>query len=255
MVVAWGDVRGQRPERVERCLETVGELLVHVLLDHLHRNMAGTFDHHLDVVPPRDLGEFPQGLQLAELGGVVGVRNGARAQTITEAERYVVGLHDLADVVEVRVEEVLFVMRQTPLGHDGATTRDDAGDTVCGQRHIAQQHARMDGEIVDALLSLFDQGVSEHLPGQILGLAVCLLQCLIDRHGADRHGRVAQDPLAGLMDVLAGRQVHQGVAAPARRPGHLLHLFLDRRSDRRVTDVGVDLHPEIRPMIIGSSSG
>ncbi|MDH6226096.1 hypothetical protein M2169_003066 [Streptomyces sp. MJP52] len=33
-------------------------------------------------------------------------------------------------------------------------------------------------------------------------------------------------------------------AAPAGRPGHLLHLFLDGGGHRRVADVGVDLHQE-----------
>ena len=32
---------------------------------------------------------------------------------------------------------------------------------------IAQQHAGVDGEVVDALLGLFDQGVAEDFPGQV----------------------------------------------------------------------------------------
>ena len=40
-------------------------------------------------------------------------------------------------------------------------------------------------------LRLFDQGIAHDLPAQLLGLAVDLLQGLIDGHGADRHGGVA----------------------------------------------------------------
>ena len=120
MVVARRDVGGQRPERVERRLAAFGELLVHVLLDQLHRHVAGAFDHGLDVVLPGDLGQLAQRLQLAELRGVVGIGDAARAQAVAQREGDVVGLHDLADVLEVRVEEVLLVVRQAPLGHDAS---------------------------------------------------------------------------------------------------------------------------------------
>ncbi len=42
-----------------------------------------------------------------------------------------------------------------------------------------------------------------------------------------------------------GRQVHHRVGAPQRRPAQLLDFVLDRRADRRVADVGVDLHLEV----------
>ncbi len=145
----------------------------------------------------------------------------------------------------MRVEEVLLVVRQAPLGHDRAAAGNDAGDPLGGQRHIAQQHAGVDGEVVDALLGLFDQGIAEDFPGQVLGDAVDLLQRLVDRYGADRYRAVAQDPLAGFMDVLAGGQVHHRVGAPADAPGELLHFFLDRRAQRAVADVAVDLHQEV----------
>ena len=45
--------------------------------------------------------------------------------------------------------------------------------------------------------------------------------------------------------LLAGREVHHRVGAPADRPDHLLDLLLDRGGDRRVADVGVDLHQEV----------
>ncbi len=102
----------------------------------------------------------------------------------------------------------------------------------------------MDREIVHALLGLLDQRVAIEVPGEVLSDTAHLLERLVDRHGADRHRRVAQDPLARLVDVLAGGQVHHGVGAPAGRPPHLLDLLLDRGGHRRVADVGVDLHQE-----------
>ena len=137
------------------------------------------------------------------------------------------------------------MVRQAPLGHDRSAARHDAGHAPGGHRHVAQQHAGMDGEVVDTLLGLLDERVAIDLPGEIFGPAADLLERLVNRHGADRHRRVAQDPLAGLVDLLPGRQVHHRVGAPQRRPAQLLDFFLDRRRHRRVADVGVDLHQEV----------
>jgi hypothetical protein len=40
---------------------------------------------------------------------------------------------------------------------------------LAGQRDEGQAHAGVDGEVVHALFGLFDQGVAEDLPGQVLG--------------------------------------------------------------------------------------
>ena len=137
------------------------------------------------------------------------------------------------------------MMRQTPLGHDGTTTRNDTCYAVSRQRNITQQHTGMDGEVIHALLCLFNQGVAEQLPGQVFGLAVNLLQGLVDGHGTNRHRRITQNPFTGFMNIFAGRKVHQGIATPASRPGHLLDFFFDRGSHCRVTDISIDLDQEI----------
>src|SRR5438270_859179 len=103
----------------------------------------------------------------------------------------------------------------------------------------------MDREIIDPLLGLLDQRIAEQFPGQLLGLAADFFERLIDRHGADRHRRIAYDPFADRVDVAPGRQVHDRVGAPARCPHHLLDLLGDTRGDDRIADVGVDLHQEI----------
>ena len=137
------------------------------------------------------------------------------------------------------------MLGQAPLRHHRAAAAHDAGDALGRQRHMGQPHAGMDGEVVDALLALLDQRVAIDLPRELGGIAADLLQRLVDRHGADRHRRIAHDPFARVVDVAAGRQVHDRVGAPADRPHHLLDLFLHRGGDRRVADVGVDLHQEI----------
>ena len=136
-------------------------------------------------------------------------------------------------------------MREAPLGHDRAAARYDAGDAPRGQRHIAQPHARVDGEIVHALLALLDERVLVDLPVELYRIAVHLLQRLIDRHGADRHRRIADDPFARGVDVAACREVHHRVGAPADRPHHLLHFLLHGGADGGVADIGVHLGEEV----------
>ncbi len=135
--------------------------------------------------------------------------------------------------------------RQAPLRHDRAAARDDAGDAIGGERHVGQPHAGVDGEIVDALLALLDQRVLVAFPVELDGIAVHFLQRLVDRHRADRHRRIAQDPFARVVDVAAGGEIHHRVGAPADRPHHFLDFLLDRGGDGRVADIGVDLHQEV----------
>ena len=245
VVVARRDVGGQRPEGIERRLAAFFQLLVHVDLDLVHRHVAGAFDHDLAALLPRHLREFAERFEFGELRAVIGVGDRAGAQAVAERERHVVFAHDVADLVEALVEEALLVARQAPLRHDRAAARHDAGDAVGGQRHVGEPDAGVDGEIIDALFGLLDQRVLEHFPVELDRIAVDLLQRLIDRHGADRDRRVAQDPFAGVVDVAAGREVHHGVGAPADRPDHLLDFFLDRGGDGAVADIGVDLDEEI----------
>ena len=73
VVVGGGDVGDQGPEGIEGGLETVRQLLVHVLLDHLQGHMARALDHHLHIVLPGNPGQLAQGLQFGELGGIIGI--------------------------------------------------------------------------------------------------------------------------------------------------------------------------------------
>ena len=189
----------------------------------------GPLVHHLHLVLPGDPVELALGPELGELGLVVGVGDAAGAEPVAQRERDVVRRHDLADLAEAGVEEALLVMGEAPLGHDGAAAGDDAGDPPGGERDVAQQHAGVHGEVVHPLLGLLDQGVAVDLPGQVLRDAADLLQRLVDRHRPDRHRRVPDDPLPGLVDVLAGGEIHHRVGAPERGPAELLDLLLDRR--------------------------
>ncbi len=79
VVIAGGDVRGERPEGVEGGFAADLQLLLHVDLDLVHRHVAGAFDHDLAALVPCDFRELAQGVEFGELRGVVGVGDGAGA--------------------------------------------------------------------------------------------------------------------------------------------------------------------------------
>ena len=166
-------------------------------------------------------------------------------EAVSQGECHVVAGADVANIIEVLIEEALLLMHLAPLGDDAATTAHDTGQAVIGQMDILQTDAAVDREIVHALLALLNQRVAENLPVECLGLAVHLLEGLVERYGADGNGAVAQDPLSGLVNVVACGEIHQCVATPFAAPYRLLHLLLDAGSGRGVTDVGVDLHQEV----------
>ena len=63
----------------------------------------------------------------------------------------------------------------------------------------------------------------------------------VDGHGADGHGRVADDGFADFVNVAAGGEIHDGVGAVVDGGVQLFELFVDVGSDGRIADVGVDL--------------
>ena len=123
------------------------------------------------------------------------------------------------------------MMRNTPLSHDGAATADDARDAIRSQVNKGQAHTSVDGEVIHALLGLLDQRVAENFPSQVFGNAADFLKCLVNWHRADRHRRVAQNPVARGVDVFAGRQIHHRVCAPTDRPNQFFDFFLDAAGD------------------------
>ena len=220
--------------------------------------MAGALVHDLHALGPRALGEFALRFQFAELRAVIRVGNAAGAQTVADGERNVIRGHDVADVVPMRVEEIFLVMREAPLGHDAAAARNDAGHAARSHRHETQQHAGVTGEVIYALLGLFDERVAEKFPREIFGAAIDFFERLINRHGADGHGRVAQNPFARGVDVLAGGQIQMTVVS---RPTLVAQRIIFSTSSSMLEAtaelpmLALIFTRKLRPMIIGSFSG
>src|SRR5438034_5012570 len=119
--------------------------------------MTGTFVHDLHAVRPRAPGEFALDFEFGELRFVVGVGDCPWTESIADAEAHVIGGHDFANIVPVRVKETFLVMRQAPFGHNTAAAADDAGHAMRRERNEAQQHAGVNGEVINALLGLLDR--------------------------------------------------------------------------------------------------
>ncbi|MCG3163193.1 MAG: hypothetical protein JMDDDDMK_04576 [Acidobacteria bacterium] len=136
-------------------------------------------------------------------------------------------------------------MSQTPFGDDRTAARDDACGALRRQRDERQTNSGVNRKIINALLGLLNERVAEDFPGQVFGLARDFFESLINRHSADGDGRIADDPFARGVDVFAGGEIHHRVGAPLRSPSHLLDFFFNRRGDRGVADVGVDLDQKV----------
>ena len=134
--------------------------------------MAGPFDHDLHIVLPGNVGQFAERFKFGKLCLVVSVIARAGTQPVAERERYIVGLHDFADLFEMRVKERFLVMRKTPLRHDRTAARNDTGHAFGGHRNVGEADTGVYRKVINALLGLLDQRVAEHFPRQFLGLAV-----------------------------------------------------------------------------------
>lgn len=245
VVVARSDIGGQRPKRVEGSFVAPFELLLHVLVYHVHGHVTRAFVHDLAAAFPGSFGQAALDFEFGELRRVVSVGNGTGTQAVADREGHVIGRHDFADLVPIRVEEILLVVGQAPFCHDGTAAGNDTGHALGGGRDEAEQYAGVDGEIIDSLFALLDERVAIDIPIQFFGASADFFEGLVDWNRADWGGAIANDPFAGLVDVLAGGKVHHRIAAPFSGPAHFLDFFFDGGSDRGVADVGIDLHEEV----------
>ncbi len=99
----------------------------------------------------------------------------------------------------------------------------------------------MDRHVVDTLLRLVLDHLEQVIGGELLD-ARHRFDRLVDRNGADRHRRFSENCLTRLVDVAAGAQVHYRVRPVMHGHPQLAQLRADIGADRRIADVGVDLH-------------
>src|SRR5690554_428992 len=127
--------------------------------------------------------------------------------------------------------------RNAHLSHHGPATRHNAGHPLKSMGNVFAKESRMYGKIIHPLLGLFHQGIAVKRPAQVLHLATHLFQSLIQGYRANGHGRIAQDPLPGFMNVGTGTQIHYGIGPPTDGVNGLFYFLRDVGAEGTVADV------------------
>ena len=109
------------------------------------------------------------------------------------------------------------------------------------------KNGSVDREVINPLFGLLDEGVTVEFPGEVFDATVDLFEGLVNGDGTDGDGRVANDPLAGGVDIFPGGEIHHRVGSPLGGPAHLLDFLIDGRGDGGVSDVGIDFDEKISP--------
>ena len=246
VVVARRDIRDERSEHVERRMAAEALLELHVRLDLVVRHVARSLDHDLDAALPGAVHELAERDELRELAAVRRVGRAAGAHAVAEADGHIVLLADVEDVVIVLVERVLHLVVQHPARDEGAAAAHDVHDAALAAHALdgAARDAAVKRHEVRAvfclLLDRLEDVVIRHLDDGAV-LADGAHRRLIERHRADHDRRMLDDALARDVDVVARREVHDGISAAAHGLIELLELRLDVRERARRADVRVDL--------------
>ena len=101
--------------------------------------------------------------------------NTTRTQTISQREGDIIACCYLADLLEVSIEEALFVVLGTPASHNCASTADDAGESLERQGNVLLAQACVDGEVIHTLFGLLDERIPIDFPAEVVGISSYLL--------------------------------------------------------------------------------
>ena len=164
MVITWSNICYDGTEGVERCLVALLQLSLHVFTNLVHGHMSGALDKCLYILIPRACDEFAHGVEFGKLGSIVRVGCTSRSQSVAQRQGHIILSHNVADIIEVLVQETLLIVQQAPLAHDATTTTYYAAQSAIGQMNIVATYAGMDGEIIHTLLALLYERVAIHLP-------------------------------------------------------------------------------------------
>mmetsp|Transcript_18421 Transcript_18421/g.40109 ORF Transcript_18421/g.40109 Transcript_18421/m.40109 type:complete len:256 (+) Transcript_18421:667-1434(+) len=208
VIVSGCDIGGKRTQSVKWRLAAPIQLVAHVFGNLVKRYMAGSLIHDLDIFFPGTTGESTLSLEFGKLGFIISVVNGSGTKTISDGESNVVLGANIKNLIPMIIRKVLLVVENAPLGMNGSSTADDTSHSFNSHWNIMEQHSSMNGEVIDTLLCLFDQSLTENLPGQIFRDTIDLFQGLVDWYCSDRNGAVSHNPFSCFVDMLSCRQIH-----------------------------------------------
>ena len=180
-------------------------LTFHILLNLVHGHVSGAFDESLYILVPGTEHKLAHGIEFGKLRFVIGIVRRAGTQAVAQGNGYIVLRQYIADVIEMLVQKALPVVYQAPFAHDASAAAYDTAQTFIRQVYVVAADTRVYGEVVHALLALFNQSIPIEFPSELLYFAVHLFQCLIDGHRAYGNRAVSDNPFARFVDVFSGR--------------------------------------------------
>ena len=204
--------------------------------------MAGAFDKCLDILLPGTEHEFSHRIQFCKLSFIVGIVDRTRTKSVSQRHRYIIFCQDIANIIEVIVQETFPVMHQAPFTHNTSPATDNTTQAIIGKVYILAADTRMNRKVIHSLLALLNQSVPVDFPCQVFHHAVYFFERLIDGNRADRNGAIADNPLARLVDIFSRREIHQRITAPFATPQCFFHFFVNARSSSGVSDIRIDFH-------------
>ena len=158
-------------------------------------------------------------------------------------ESHIISLHNLTNFFKMRVKKIFLMMCQTPFRHNRAASGRRCRWFFGLSRAHSAKAPGMEGEVVNALFRLLNQGVTNQLPSQLFRQCLPLspmpgrlAQCRLAQASCERSTRVSNIlPVDKSMMVSAPQRVAHTSLSTSSSYG---------RSQGRVANVAIDLYRE-----------
>src|SRR6266513_2776833 len=149
-------------------------------------------------------------------------------------------LENLADLLDVLVQEVLPLVVLHPVRHQRPAAAHNPGNPLAHQRDMLAQHTRVNRHVIHTLLGLLLDHFQHQPDGQVFrppdpG------DRFIHRHRPHGHRRCANNRLSNHRDVPTSREVHHRIRAIVHGVMQLLQFLIDVRACRGISAICVDL--------------
>mmetsp|Transcript_10666 Transcript_10666/g.13839 ORF Transcript_10666/g.13839 Transcript_10666/m.13839 type:complete len:295 (-) Transcript_10666:1007-1891(-) len=164
VIVSGSNISGQRAQGVERSFMAPLQLVLHIDRDFVKRHVPRSLVHDLNILFPSTFGEFTLDLEFSKLSFIISIIDRSWSEPITYGKSYIVFVADVKDVIPVLISKVFFMVGQAMFSMDRTTTGDNAGHSVDSHWDKTEQDSSMDCPVVNPLLCLFNQRITEDLP-------------------------------------------------------------------------------------------
>ena len=166
--IARCNIGHKRAEDIERSAHADGLLYFHIGRNLIHRNVARSLNHNLNVFLPGTFGEFAEAHQLFNLADIRCVGKAARTAGVTERNGHIVFTADIENLIVILVERILLAGHAHPGEHEGAAAGNNIhfpfvfADLIDG----FSGDAAVQGDEIDTVLGMEADDVNKIFGGQ-----------------------------------------------------------------------------------------